>query len=296
MISICIPIYNCDVTALVNDLYKQCTDSQIRYEILLLDDASVNTDTKEKNRNLTNLTNIHYYDNPENIGLARTRNRLGELARYPYLLFIDSDAEVVSREYLIRYLKLCQPSVVCFGGCVYPDKCLDSRYVLRWKYGKKREEGIGKYYSCFNFLIDRKVFLKYPFSQLLHQYGYEDTLFGMVLKKNNIDVFFVDNPLLHAGLTTSENYIVKVEQSLSNLLMIETFMKEEGVSHEIRLLRKAGQVEQLHLQPLVIFLWRILKGICLSNLKGKKPSLFLLDFYKLGYFCNLKRQKRYVDS
>lgn len=292
MISICIPVYNCDVTTLVNDLEKQCKDCRIEYEILLLDDASTDTNLSGRNEKLANSVNVFYNTNPQNIGLARTRNRLGEQARYPYLLFIDSDARVVMHDYIVRYLKVCQPDAVCFGGCIYPKECLDPKYKLRWKYGKKREEGIGKYYSCFNFLIAKSVFLKYPFSENLYRYGYEDALFGVELENSDdVDVLFIDNPLLHPGLVASEEFLKRIDLSLSNLLIIENILREKNIEPAIRLLKVAELFEKKHLQSLVVFVWNILKTTCLKNLKGKNPSLFLLDFYKLGYFCNLKMRK-----
>lgn len=296
MISICIPIYNDDVTALVNELHSQCADSLVEYEILLLDDASVDRGIKEKNQKLADLTNVYYHNNSESIGLAGTRNRLGELARYPYLLFIDSDMQVVIQDYIMRYLKLCQPSVVSFGGCVYPDKCTDSRYILRWKYGKKKEEGVGKYYSCFNFLIDREIFHKHPFCQSDHQCEYEDALFGIILKKNKIDILFVDNPLLYEKKITSDDFIGRIDQSLSDLLIVEKFLKNESIEPEIRLLNKVQQLDRFGIQSLIVFFWDKFKNVCLNNLKSEKPSLFVLDFYKLGYFCYLKKQKKNADS
>lgn len=291
MISICIPIYNCDVRALVDDLKKQCADSLVGYEILLLDDASTDTAVARRNSEMADSKTVFYDTNVQNIGLSRTRNRLSQWAKHPYLLFIDSDAQVVMHDYITRYLKVCQSGVACFGGCVYSDKCEDHRYTLRWKYGKEREEGVGKYYSCFNFLIDRNLLLEHPFSENLHRYGYEDTLLGIELEDNRIDILFIDNPLLHKGLVTSQEFIEKINSSLHNLLLIEELLKEKGIEPSIKLLKTAGKLKKMGMQTFVVFLWNMFKNACINNLNGNNPSLFLLDFYKLGYFCNLKQKK-----
>lgn len=288
MISICIPIYNRDVTQLVNKLSEQATSVGIIHEILLLDDCSTSLDTKEKNRVLANKQTIFSYENESNRGLAYTRNRLGQLAKYSYLLFIDSDALVVKSDYLSTYTKYCQPKVVCFGGCVYTQEYPDPKFLLRWKFGKKREEGIGKYYSCFNFLIDRELFNQNPFSDKLNQYGYEDTLFGILLKQKGLDILFVDNPMLHDGLEPAAEYLKKVNKSVQNLLQIEDVLKLQKVEEEIKILRIYKKIERLKLKHFITFVFSLTKKVCINNLTGENPKLWVLDFYKIGYLCNLK--------
>ncbi len=291
MISVCIPVYNTNVTTLIYALDKQASALSIPYEIILLDDASTDIYTKAANSELTSFESLRIYENEQNIGLARTRNKLAQLAQYPYLLFIDSDAEVIRSDYWETYASLCNSATVYFGGCTYTDSCSDKKFLLRWKFGKQREEGIGKYFSCFNFLIPKDVFSKYPFSEKLNQYGYEDTLFGITLKHNSIDVQFVDNPLLHTGLDTAEVYLQKVELSIQNLIKIEPLLKNIGETNSIRLLKLYNSINRLSLTKTTALLFKISRKIITANLKSNSPSLFSLDFYKLGYLCSLKIKK-----
>ncbi|NDW18019.1 glycosyltransferase [Dysgonomonas sp. 216] len=287
MISICIPIYNYDARKLVNDLHAQAEQLKVEYEIVLLDDVS-DAGFKDKNRPLTELGNVRYIENPVNIGSSRMRNELAKLAKYPYLLIVDSDAVVTNADFLRRYIVMCQPNVVCFGGCMYTDICPDKKYMLRWKFGKKREEGVGKYYSCFNILIYRDLLLTYPFSDDLKNYGYEEDLFGARLKYAGVEMSFIDNPLLHAGLEVSESYLKKINLSLGNLLQIEPELKNVGAENSIKLLKAYYLLKKFYLTSLFRFFFRIVKGECVRNLKGENPQLFVLDFYKLGRFCELK--------
>lgn len=290
MISICIPIYNYDARKLVQDLHKQAEQSGVEFEFILLDDMS-SDEYKRRNESLTQLKNVIYKENSENIGLSRMRNKLGELANYPYLIMVDSDAIVSNPIFIQRYLVLCQPGVVAFGGCTYFDECPDKKYILRWKFGKKREEGVGRYYSCFNFLIDKKILEEYPFSDKLSCYGYEDNLFGAKLKHAGIEISFIDNPLLHPGLDTAEVYLKKLDYSLKNLLFIEPSLKKIGQEDSIRLLKTYYSLKRLHLTKLTRYIFRLFKNKCLQNLKGNNPRLFILDFYKLGRFCEVKASK-----
>lgn len=56
-----------------------------------------------------------------NHGPAFIRNYLGEQARYPYLLFLDTDTSPVGEDFLSLYLKNAGGQVVCGGFC-YPEE------------------------------------------------------------------------------------------------------------------------------------------------------------------------------
>jgi len=288
MISICIPIYNYDASKLVHDLHDQACELGVDYEFILLDDVSSES-FRKINRELSNLDKVVYRENEVNIGLSKMRNRLAEMAGYPYLIFIDSDAVVTKPDYLKKYIEQCRPNIVCFGGCVYPAQRPDKEHILRWKFGKKREEGKGRYYSCFNFMADSKIIQQYPFSEDLRQYGYEDNLFGATLKHAGVDITFLDNPMLHPGLDTADGYLKKIELSISNLIFIEPFLVDEEMRSSIRLLVTYTRLKKMHLTGMVNISFKILKSLCLKNLRSSNPRLFILDFYKLGLLCSKKK-------
>lgn len=291
MISVCIPVYNTDVSKLVQTLSKQASTHPIPYEIILLDDASTDIKTKQANNLLESIGNIRIFENDKNIGLACTRNKLGKLAAYPYLIFIDSDAEVITDNYWLTYASVINSSSVYFGGCVYPNKCPDDKFILRWKFGKEREEGVGKYFSCFNFMIPKDILTKHPFSEDLNQYGYEDALFGIILKHKGINIQFINNPLLHTGLDSADVYLKKVELSISNLLIIGEYLAKIKKEDSIRLLKLYNYIDSFHLSSLTGFLFHLLKEPLRKNLTGDSPSIRILDLYKLGYLCSLKTKK-----
>lgn len=291
MISICIPVYNTEVKTLIESLDKQALACNIPYEILLLDDASSDANTIENNQRLECFKNLKIFSNEQNIGLAKTRNKLGGLAQYPYLLFIDSDAEIVKDDYLQTYISQLKINAVYFGGCIYPESCPSKEFKLRWTFGKRREEGVGKYFSCFNFLIPKDIFIKHPFSSELSQYGYEDALFGITLKKNGIDIQFINNPLLHIGLDTADVYLNKVKMSIQNLTVIEPLLKKINGEKQIKLLKLYYHIDKLCLTSVTSTLFRKLEKTLESNLTGNSPSLTILNLYKLGYLCNLKSKK-----
>ena len=99
MISILIPTYNAVCLSLIEKMYKQAIALRIPFEILLADDASCEN-IRQQNRKMTEWQGCRYLQQEENQGPARIRNYLASEARYPYLLFLDSDVMPVSDSFL----------------------------------------------------------------------------------------------------------------------------------------------------------------------------------------------------
>ena len=118
MLSILIPVYNWDVRELVTELYRQGRDAGIPFEILCFDDDSTAA-FQTLNRDMEKLEGVRYLEMPENLGRARIRNRLGQAAQFPYLLFMDCDSKPVYSDFIQRYCKDLHPLAVLAGGTVY---------------------------------------------------------------------------------------------------------------------------------------------------------------------------------
>ena len=78
--------------------------TEFPFEILLADDASCRK-VREENRVLNRLDGCRVLELETNHGPAFIRNYLGEQARYPYLLFLDTDTSPVGEDFLSLYLK-----------------------------------------------------------------------------------------------------------------------------------------------------------------------------------------------
>lgn len=108
--------------------------TEFPFEILLADDASCRK-VREENRGLNRLDGCRVLELETNHGPAFIRNYLGEQARYPYLLFLDTDTSPVGEDFLSLYLKNAGGQVVCGGFC-YPE---EGDSFLRNKYGAQVE-------------------------------------------------------------------------------------------------------------------------------------------------------------
>ena len=119
-LSILIPTYNNVCFELVRSLQAQASllsvsSSDFKYEIIVADDGSTDKSTIEGNRLINTLPHCRYIEREKNVGRAAIRNFLAKEAEYPWLLFIDSNMNVINDEYLANYQKE-EESDVIYGG------------------------------------------------------------------------------------------------------------------------------------------------------------------------------------
>lgn len=285
MISICIPVYNFNVTSLINELSNQVNSLNIQCEIIVIDDCSENFKTINK----IECKKHTYIELSENIGRARIRNLFLKYAKYEYLLFLDCDSLIKTSSFLSNYVEIIKekPSVVC-GGRIYETNRPKREKRLRWKYGILREsqsssvrqEFPNKSFMTNNFLIRKKEFEENKFDERIVRYGHEDTLFGFSLKKRNIKITHIDNPVINGDVEQNREYLKKTKEGVINLINILSFIKDKDLINDVTILsfyKKVKKIEKIvHLsfvisKPLIVFL--LTRGYI---------SLYLFDYYKLG--------------
>lgn len=300
MISICIPVYNFDVTELVDELQKQANHINYPVEILLFDDHSQNF-FRQRNSLLASRSNVNYLDFDFNIGRSKIRNRLADFATGKWLLFLDCDVAIDDPEYLKRYIDSMEKAKVICGGRKYGPKPFRHELLLRWKYGVERECKTAFFrqvnpYSSFisgNFLIEYDTFQTIRFNEELSGYGHEDTLLGLDLKKHQVEILHIDNPAVHIGLDSNFDFLLKTEQGVSNLARILQIMpcmrtdieKSIKVLSVFRFLRHVGMLHPLR------WTFRALTPVIKSGLCSSNPSIFLLDVYKLLLLARIYNPK-----
>lgn len=303
MISILIPTYNYPCRLLVMHLQAQCermaaSVSGFSYEILVADDASTLPDVRQENERISSIKDCRYLPLSENVGRARIRNYLADQARFEWLLFIDSDAEVADEHFLKNYLQAMEASgaeVIC-GGVANIPKLNDPSCSLRFYY----EEHVGRKrlasermkqpcarFSTFNFLIRRSLFQMIRFNESCVHYGYEDVLFGMEIERRGARICHIDNALIHAGVERNDIFLRKTETALRTLYSLEPeFHSYVTVS------RVALRLKRCHLLNLVSWSYKLFLPLMRANLLSARPSIFLFNVYKLGYYATLDSASR----
>lgn len=289
-LSILIPTFNDDCTALVHDLLAQARQIDgLSYEILIGDDGSTDEKVIGHLQALSELPHTRFLRREENQGRAAIRNFLVRQAQFDRLLFIDSDMAVCRKSFLRRYLDA--DGKVVYGGYIVGGDSRLLRHNLRYQYERHCEAAHhvnqrllhpDRDFHTSNFLVDRQVMLDHPLDERFRHYGYEDVLWGKVLTQMGIDIQHIDNPLSFNTFEDNAAFVAKTEEALHTLYI---FRKElTGYSHLLDL------TEKLHptLIGACLRLWHRLFGPWeRRRLCGPHPSVRLLQLYKLGFFMRL---------
>jgi hypothetical protein len=200
--------------------------------------------------------------------------------------------------YILKWLPAMKISRVICGGTLYHDGPPgDPDKLLRWKYGKWREQKSAAErnkhphagFSTFNVLIDKSVFSKIRFNEELKQYGHEDTLLGYQLKKAGIDILHIDNGLMHEGLESNRDFLNKTKLGIENLSKLYDKVTDKGAfSETVMILRIYNKLKFFGLTRILAAIFIRYRDRMEIRLDSSNISLLLFAFYKMSMFCTYR--------
>lgn len=286
MISLLIPNNGTNCFDLIACLHDQCMSKGISFEILVGEDA-MGYEIPGANA----LAYVRILEPTGTSSRSANRNRLAKAARYAWLLFLDSDAEIDNPEFVSNYLNaFVEVDVVC-GGTAYelhhPD---DPSLFLRWRYGIEREvrpaavrsqHGFNSF-SSFNFAIQRTLFLKHSFDESLLQYGHEDTLLGQELLQAGARILHIDNPAVHLGLDGAGVFLAKSRDGVENLARLYR-EKQLLFPEQVNLLNHFLRFNRWKLTGGISLCFKLLEPFLAKWLMRYAAPMWFFDLYKLGY-------------
>ena len=297
MLSICIPVYNLDVKKLVFSLDEQRKKCNFLCQIILIDDTSSH-DFIQKNSNLHHIADV-YILLEKNVGRAKIRNLFLPYSTYDYLLFLDCDSTIINDYFLEKYFTQIadnQATVIC-GGNDYPRQKPEQNYLLRWTYSHQkesreaREKAQKQSFMTNNFVVKKIIFQQIKFDEKLTQYGHEDTLFGYELKKKNIEIKHIENPVMNDVLDTNEAFLQKTELGLENLaFLVKKLNYESGFIQEVNILKFYFFIKKIYLTSLLSISYFFFAKKIKQRLSEGKVNLRLFDFYKLMYLDRMLKR------
>ena len=292
MLSVLIPTYNYDCRQLVKDLCRQGEALDEPFEIIVADDASTDVAARSDLRVLAGEAHVRLVENALNVGRARIRNQLADLAQGDWLLFVDCDASVPADFSLRTYLDATRQADVVCGGLRHPNVNPNPAATLRYRYERRADRRRAARYrnmspymdlTTFSLLVRRDVFLQIRFDDVCTDYGYEDVLFGVALQERGVSILHIDNPLVHMGLESNDVFLAKSETAMRTLHQLDG--RTKGAA---RIDNAARRLHRLHLDGLCRWLFRLGRTALRRNLLSRHPSLFCFSCYKLGYYLSLR--------
>ena len=289
MLSILIPLYNYNISELLNSVYSQCEHANIIYEIIILDDNSSTSQNK-----IINDKNVIFIKNESNIGRTETRQKLAKKAQYNWLLFLDADVLPVNTNFIEKYVQTINSRafLVCFGGFKYTKTPPEKNKILRWKYGHlkediaadKRNKNPYKIIISANLLIQKKTFLKVNKELIGNYYGY-DTIFALKLKNEKVKIIHIENPVWHLGLEFNEVYLKKKELAVETAFKVYKTNNFQVGSND--LLKIFSILHKTKLTSIIAKIFTNIQHVFKKNILSSNPNIKLLNLYKLGYLCQL---------
>jgi glycosyltransferase involved in cell wall biosynthesis len=297
-ISLLIPVFDYDIIALVHIMKDAMSKVPEFYEILIGDDGS-SAEYRKKYSSLE-AENVKVISSKKNIGRAAIRNRLALEAKGDFLIFIDADVMLpgTAEAYMLKWLPFLNNSRVICGGTLYHDSAPgDPDKLLRWKYGKWREQKSAAErnkhphagFSTFNVLIEKSVFSIIRFNEELKQYGHEDTLLGYQLKKAGINILHIDNGLMHEGLESNRDFLNKTKLGIENLSkLFDKVTDKKSFSETVLMLKIYNKLRLLGLTRVLAAIFIRYRDQMEIRLDSSNISLLLFAFYKMSMFCTYR--------
>lgn len=288
MLSILIPTFNDDLTSLVQNLCREIQSLDAPVEVIIGDDHS---DQKNNYDPLKKFGPVSLLRNEQNLGRTATRQHLAQNAKFKTLLFLDADVLPIHTDFLARYLAHLGQGSVLFGGVRYTDQKPKKQLLLRWVYGKKREAKTAEqratnphFIISQNLMIDRDIFLSVNNPEI-QRYGW-DNVFSYQLFHKDINVLHLDNPVLHMGLESCDNYLEKVDQAMETLVWAQ---KQGMISEDFTSIQKFyHKLRAMGLSRILRMLIRPCLPVMRQQLASSFPSVRVLDLFKFYYFSFYK--------
>jgi glycosyltransferase involved in cell wall biosynthesis len=292
MLSVLIPTYNYRIVTLVKQVKQQCDALGILYEIIAADDFSDNVYTEE-NRAINSFANCRLIENEHNRGRTYTRRILAQKAQYDMLLFLDADVLPVKETFIKNYLKYAADKApAVFGGYAYTPEPPEKNRILRYKYGKCREEKpvyirkqnpYGFVFSG-NILLRKDVFMENNFNGEGKFYGL-DVWFSYSLFRSGVPVIQIDNPIYHLGIEENEVFFKKALDSVATKKELMESFPEIGMVNP--LMKSYRLLQKYRLTAIIKAGFKLTEPLLRKMILKNNPSLFILDIYRLGYLCSL---------
>lgn len=302
MLSVLIPTFRYDCSPLARTVALQCRALREKlgresfdFEVIVSDDCSGANWAQRIGKALSDIPECRVLPQTRNLGRAANCNALFRAAQFRWQLLMDCDTMPCTDTYIAEFWERREDAPVVCGKLVNPN--ISPRgHELRYRYEKAaepkrtasyRQQHPYEAFTTFSILFDRNLCGDMRFDERCTEYGYEDALLGLELSRRRISVLHTDTPLLHLGIDSNEEFLGKTETAMRTLSRLgEPMQSAAGAS---RICRKLGR---LGLLPVLRVAFRCARPLLRCNLLGRRPSVFLFNIYKLGYYATLPADRR----
>lgn len=202
-ISIIMPAYNSE-KYIAQSIESVLAQTWTQWELLIIDDGSFDRTAQIAGSYASSYPQIHFSQNKQNLGVARTRNAGIRQAAGPWIAFLDSD-DCWAPEKLEKQIQLSRSSAAdfLFTGSAFMDENsqpLSHQLSVPSRIGYRQllKQNV---ISCSSVLIKKELLLPYPMKgDNLHE---DFALWLQILRDRRICAAGINEPLLIYRISTS---------------------------------------------------------------------------------------------
>tara|TARA_B100000678_G_scaffold291608_1_gene309705 strand:- start:5810 stop:6817 length:1008 start_codon:yes stop_codon:yes gene_type:complete len=229
-LSVLVPTYKDSADRLLQAL-GNCTDTS-RVEVIIYDDGSADPELTEHIRKAVKAFTgaACLVTCAENKGRSAGRNRLQDLSRSDWLLFLDADMVPDDPKFLTNYLEVSAtqtlPALIV-GGFSLNQAHPTPQNELHWAQSIRseclsaalRNENPGRFVFTSNVLAHRDIMTDVAFDPAFNGWGWEDVDWGIRVAQT-YPVVHIDNTATHLGLDTPNTLMGKYAASGPNFWLV----------------------------------------------------------------------------
>lgn len=200
LVSVIIPAYNC--AEVISKAIDSALQQNVPMEILVINDCSPDA-LDSVMENYSQIENIRYIKNEQNLGVAKTRNKGVKLAKGEYIAFLDAD-DYWTQDKLEKQLNTLKQSgtVLCATAreLITPDGKETGRVIPVKEEITYRDLLTHNSINCSSVVIKRDVALEFP---MHHEDSHEDYIMWLEVLQKHSRASAINEPLLKYRLSTT---------------------------------------------------------------------------------------------
>ena len=289
-LSVLIPYYKDDPTALLHALLSQTTE-QSNVEVLIYDDGTGDADLNAKVCAAVKSahSSVHLMIAHENKGRSAARNALQENAKADWVLFLDADMRPVSHRFLSDYVELIDAEMadVIFGGFTVPEKADSADQELHRALSEvsdclslaARQAAGPQFVASSNLAVRKAVLDVEGFDDGFTGWGWEDSEWAARIAKR-FELIHADIPALHLGLESTDTLLRRFKTSGHNYVRFTE--KHPDIAKTLSVFKISQKLRKMPGQKLMR---PFLKLAVKLNLMPLKIRLFALKLWRASHYA-----------
>ncbi|MEP3890432.1 MAG: glycosyltransferase [Hellea sp.] len=291
VLSVLIPYFRDDPSALLQALLSQTADQDNRVEILIYDDGTGDADLNAKVCAAVKSAHspVHLMIAHQNKGRSAARNALQEQAKADWVLFLDADMRPVSSDFLSDYTALINADAgdVIFGGFTVAEKADTPDQELHRALSEvsdclslaARQAAGPQFVASSNLAVRKSVLAAEGFDDGFSGWGWEDSEWAARASKR-FALIHANIPALHLGLESTETLLRRFSTSGPNYVRFT--QKHPELAKNLSLFQISQKLRKTPGQKLMR---PFLKLTVSLNIMPIKLRLLALKLWRASYYA-----------